>query len=61
MTASHGVIVPLRQDHYQTGRRVVALDGHDWGVYTDSRDPHLGGALDATVGSGVMQEAAAGN
>ena len=27
-----------RQDHYQAGRRVRALAGHAWGVYTDSRD-----------------------
>jgi hypothetical protein len=40
---------------------MVALDGHDWGS-TPIRGIHnLASALDATVESGVMQEAAARN
>src|SRR5918995_4350825 len=51
-----------RQDHYLTERRVGALDGHGWGASTPIRGiGNLGSALDATVGSGVLQEAAARN
>jgi hypothetical protein len=40
-------------------RRVVSLDGHDWGVYTDSGIRNLGSRPRCTVGSKVMQQAVA--